>query len=162
MLHCFLLSVRVLSHAQLFARPRTVACQTPLCMGILQARTLEWVAISYLRGSFRPRDQTCVSCMAGGYFTIGPLGKSLSTLLYFLIFFSTFHHQYDLKVSLSMCYLPSLLHWWNLHEGRGSISCWEHFLAQSSQQLNKCLLMDATDYIQLLQHSKLALLHPCS
>ena len=66
------------------------------------------------------------------------------------------------KVSPSMCYLPSLLHWWNLHEGRGSISCWEHFLAQSSQQLNKCLLMDATDYIHLLQHSKLALLHPCS
>ena len=80
----------MLSHAQLFARPWTVACQTPLCMGILQARILEWVAISYSRGSFRPRDQTCVSCIAGRYFTIGPLGKSLSTLLYFLIFFRIF------------------------------------------------------------------------
>ena len=29
--------------------------------GILQARILEWVAISFSRGSFRPRDQTCVS-----------------------------------------------------------------------------------------------------
>ena len=28
-------------------------------LGIFQARTLEWVAISYSRGSFWPRDQTC-------------------------------------------------------------------------------------------------------
>ena len=30
---------------------------------ISQARILEWVAISYSRGSSRPRDQTCVSFM---------------------------------------------------------------------------------------------------
>ena len=30
--------------------------------GILQARILEWVAISSSRGSCRPRDQTLVSC----------------------------------------------------------------------------------------------------
>ena len=30
--------------------------------GILQARILEWVAISFSRGSFQPRDWTCVSC----------------------------------------------------------------------------------------------------
>ena len=29
--------------------------------GILQARTLEWVAISFSRGSSRPRDRTLVS-----------------------------------------------------------------------------------------------------
>ena len=29
--------------------------------GILQARTLEWVAISFFRGSSRPRDRTRVS-----------------------------------------------------------------------------------------------------
>ena len=29
--------------------------------GILQARTLEWVAMSSSRGSFRPRDPTCIS-----------------------------------------------------------------------------------------------------
>ena len=32
--------------------------------GILQARTLEWVAISSSRGSFQPRDQTHVSCVS--------------------------------------------------------------------------------------------------
>ena len=33
--------------------------------GILQARILEWVAISFSRGSFWPRDRTQVSCIAG-------------------------------------------------------------------------------------------------
>ena len=33
--------------------------------GILQARVLEWVAISFSRGSSQPRDQTQVSHIAG-------------------------------------------------------------------------------------------------
>ena len=36
--------------------------------GILQARILEWVAISFSRGSSRPRDRTQVSRIAGGRF----------------------------------------------------------------------------------------------
>ena len=31
--------------------------------GISQAKILEWVAISFSRGSFQPRDQTCISCI---------------------------------------------------------------------------------------------------
>ena len=38
--------------------------------GIFQARVLEWVAISFSRGSSQPRDQTQVSCIAGRHFTI--------------------------------------------------------------------------------------------
>ena len=38
--------------------------------GILQARILEWVAISSSRGSSRPRDWTWVSFIAGRFFTI--------------------------------------------------------------------------------------------
>ena len=34
---------------------------------IFQARILEWVAISFSRGSSQPRDQTLVSCTAGRY-----------------------------------------------------------------------------------------------
>ena len=37
--------------------------------GIFQARILEWVAFPFSRGSFQPRDQTGVSCIAGGFFT---------------------------------------------------------------------------------------------
>ena len=38
--------------------------------GILQARTLEWVAISFSRGSSQPRDRTQVSRVIGRCFTI--------------------------------------------------------------------------------------------
>ena len=43
--------------------------------GILQARIVEWVAISFSRGSSQPRDQTCISCITGRFFTTEPPGK---------------------------------------------------------------------------------------
>ena len=43
--------------------------------GILQARILEWVAISLFRGSFQPRDQTHISCFVSGFFITEPPGK---------------------------------------------------------------------------------------
>ena len=43
--------------------------------GILQARILEWVAISFSKGSFQPRDRTRVSCLADRFFTTEPPGK---------------------------------------------------------------------------------------
>ena len=52
-----------LSRVRLFVTPWTVACQAPLSMGILQARILEWVAISFSRRSSRLRDRTHVSCI---------------------------------------------------------------------------------------------------
>ena len=46
--------------------------------GILQTRILQWIAISFSRGSSQPRVQTPVSCIAGRFFTtwatrVGPL-----------------------------------------------------------------------------------------
>ena len=40
----------------LFVTPWTVTHQTPLSLGILQARVLEWVAISSSRVFSEPRD----------------------------------------------------------------------------------------------------------
>ena len=37
--------------------PWTVACQAPLSMGIVQARILKWVAISFCKGSSKPRTE---------------------------------------------------------------------------------------------------------
>ena len=37
--------------------------------GIPRARILEWVARPFSRKSAQPRDQTCVSCIAGRFFT---------------------------------------------------------------------------------------------
>ena len=48
--------------------------------GILQARTLAWIAISFSRGSSQPRDQNLISCVsytAGWFFTAEPSGKPL-------------------------------------------------------------------------------------
>ena len=42
--------------------------------GIFQVRVLKWVAISFSRGSFRPRDRTLVSCIAG---TLAPAPRQL-------------------------------------------------------------------------------------
>ena len=38
--------------------------------GILQAGVLEWVAVSFSKGSFQLRDQTWVSCTERSFFTI--------------------------------------------------------------------------------------------
>ena len=38
--------------------------------GILQARTLEWAAISFFGGSSWPRVRTHISCIVGGFFTV--------------------------------------------------------------------------------------------
>ena len=49
--------------------------------GIFQARTLEWVTISYSRGSSQPKDRfsvsciSCVSCIGSRFFTTEPPRK---------------------------------------------------------------------------------------
>ena len=47
-------------------------CSTPgfSAHGIPQARILEWVAISFSRGSSQSRDRTHVSCIVGRHFTV--------------------------------------------------------------------------------------------
>ena len=54
------------------ARCGPVDCSLPgsFFRGTLQARTLEWVAIPFSRGSSRPRDRTWVSHTASSFYTI--------------------------------------------------------------------------------------------
>ena len=49
-------------------------------LGILQARILEWAAISFSRGSSQSRHETQVSHIAGRFFTIWATRKALSLL----------------------------------------------------------------------------------
>ena len=51
----------MLSSVRPLATPWTVARQAPLSMGFSRQRILQWVAISYSRGSARLRDPTGVS-----------------------------------------------------------------------------------------------------
>ena len=70
------LGCSVISYVQLSATPWTVARQATLSMGILQARTLEWIAILSSRGSLQPKDWTQVSSIARGFFTIWATRKA--------------------------------------------------------------------------------------
>ena len=58
---CVCVYVCVCVRAQSCLTLATVDCQAPL--SILQARILEWVAISSSKESFQPRNQTCISCI---------------------------------------------------------------------------------------------------
>ena len=74
----------VVSRVQLFCDPMDCSLPSSPVHCISQARTLEWVAISFYRGSSWHRDQTCISCtalqpissIAGGWFTAEPPGKA--------------------------------------------------------------------------------------
>ena len=70
-----------------FATPWTVALLGSSVHGISQASILEWVDIFFSRESSRPRDQTCFSCLAGGFFTTEPsgLGSNKSVWIYLLV-----------------------------------------------------------------------------
>ena len=50
--------------------------------GIFQARILEWVVITFSRGSSWPQQQTWVSCIAGGFFVIQATGISFWYLVF--------------------------------------------------------------------------------
>ena len=62
--------VKVAQSCQLFVTLWTVACQVSGSIGILQARILGWVTISFSRGSSWPRNWTQVSHTASRFFTI--------------------------------------------------------------------------------------------
>ena len=72
-----------------------VACSLPgsSVQGISQARMLEWVAISFSRGSPQCRDQIQVSCTAGRFFTTEPLGKPKCMVVLLLLFYPIFPGQ---------------------------------------------------------------------
>ena len=69
-------------HACSVAEPYPTLCDPMDCSlpgssvhGVSQASVLEWVAISFSRGSSRPRDQTQVSRIAGSTVLSEPPGK---------------------------------------------------------------------------------------
>ena len=69
--------------------------------GMLQARILEWVAVTYSRGSSQPRDPTQVSFTAGRFFTI-QASKVHCILLLFSIFILLTFESLILKLQLKI------------------------------------------------------------
>ena len=81
--------------------------------GIFLVRRLEWVVISFSRGSSQPRDRTqvsCLSCTAGRIFTTEPqnkpgcLGQHFPEYIYSLALFRNAHLAtiWSLAVSVSV------------------------------------------------------------
>ena len=85
---------------------------------ILPARILEWVAVSFSRGSSQPRDLIQVSHTAGGFLPAEPPGKPRGLLnchLFFLLFsvpfqllpLPVFQLMICSSVSFSLLIIPS-------------------------------------------------------
>ena len=53
--------------------------------GIFQARVLEWIAISFSRGSSQPRNRTRVSRIAGRRFTVWPTREYSNTAARYIV-----------------------------------------------------------------------------
>ena len=70
--------------------------------GILQARILEWVAIPFLRGFSKHRNQTQVSCFAGKFFTNWATMEALLTLFPSILW----HFLFTLYIVVFCSYLP--------------------------------------------------------
>ena len=70
LIHTLRVKVKLLSHVRLFATPMDCSLPGSSVHGIFQARTLEWVAISFPRGSSPPRDWNQVSHIVGRRFTV--------------------------------------------------------------------------------------------
>ena len=75
--------------------------------GISQAIILEWVSISFSRGSSQPRNQTCISNLPGGFFNTEPPGTE--TKMFFFTYFilpeiskTNFSYQLSLQNSCAV------------------------------------------------------------
>ena len=69
-------AVESLSCVWLCAIPWTVARQAPLSMGFSRQEPWSGVATSFSRGSCWSRDQTCISCITGGFFHCWATGEA--------------------------------------------------------------------------------------
>ena len=116
----------------LFTQSCLIFCD-PMDCGTLQARTLEWVAISFSRGSFCHWDQTLVFHILGRFFTVWATREVCSSktsllifqLLVFCIYRPSFRYLILMRSEMSlrkiMMYLKFLL---NLKQNNG----WSKFL----------------------------------
>ena len=85
-------SCPTLSHPMDCSLPGSSVC------GIFQARILEWVAISFSRGSSQPRDQTRVSLIVGRHLAIWATKEVQGLLSRKAVYIFCFKVNYKLQV----------------------------------------------------------------
>ena len=86
--------------------------------GISQARMLEWITVSFSKGSSRARDQTHVFCLAGGFFTTEPPEKPTLALqrIYFIRILTTVMLSYAELCCIVVLHLMSVFPALTLHK----------------------------------------------
>ena len=91
-----------LSHVQLFATPWTVQWiyNTVYNIQYIHYCILEWIAFPFSRGSYQPRGQTQISCIAGKFFSNWAIGEACW-------FMSTLHILCETLISIGKSF-PSL------------------------------------------------------
>ena len=91
-----------------FSTPWTVARQASLSVGILQERTLEWVAISFSRGSSRPRNWTRSPTLQADSWPSEPPGKPFRAMkaCYLKCYGDTQEHCSQISLSYLPLFLP--------------------------------------------------------
>ena len=109
--------------------------------GIFQARILEWVAISSIRGFSQPRDPTCISRLAGRFFTSEPPGKHPATLL------NSFISSYSFPVASSGFSIYRIMIFANSDSFASSLPIWMPFIYFSyliTVARNHCTMLNTT------------------
>ena len=77
--------------------------------GILQVRILEWVAISFSRGSSWPGNRTLVSCITSRFFPNWAMREANKVLCWFY-FLNVFGNTFVIKINASsVCALPEIV-----------------------------------------------------
>ena len=91
---------------------RPVDCSPPSSSihGILQTRILEWVAISFSRGSSRPRDWTQVSHIVGKHFNLCATREALLLQEIFPIHRSNLGFMHCRQILYHLSHLPYNIH----------------------------------------------------
>ena len=118
--------------------------------GILQLRIQEWVAISFSRGSFWPRDGThdsWVSCTAGRPFITEPSGKALclSNLLTYPSLPQKYKLQWDKNSGSVHCYNPNQRTVWTHARHSHLFICWLNEQT-NNKQTKKSRSRDPTEH----------------
>ena len=102
--------------------------------GILQAKILEWIAISFSRGSSRPRDRTWVSLIGGRCFK---LWATREVHGWFKSMRSTTGSAQDWYISCTWQFLLSIL----LYPISSSLSHWDFWAVILQFQASHCDLL---------------------
>ena len=114
--------------------------------GILQARILEWVAISSSRGSSQPRDQTCVSCIKGGFLTEPSI--YLSSILHVCHLPSIYYAFHLLSISPSLYHLLIIYHL-SIHYPSIYLLSTYHFFTYYLSIICVCLSIHLSMYLSI-------------